>query len=70
VLNIISAQDPFFSKTNTWLGNVEAQGSCAVALKDNKQASVLLIPNAPHTLLNLPATRSVTAGFLMQYAKP
>jgi dienelactone hydrolase len=70
MLNIISAQDPFFSKTNTWLGNVEAQGHCAAALKDNKQASVLLVPNAPHTLLNLPATRSATSGFLSQYAKP
>jgi dienelactone hydrolase len=66
VLNVISVQDPFFSKTNTWLGNNEAQGHCAAALKDNKQASVLLIPNAPHTLLNLPAARSATAGFLMQ----
>ncbi len=70
VLNVISAQDPFFSKSNTWLGNTEAQGHCAAALKDNKQASVLLVPNAPHTLLNLPATRSATAGFLSQFARP
>lgn len=70
VLNVISAQDPFFSKTNTWLGNAQAQGHCAAALKDNALASVLLIPNAPHTLLNLPATRSATAGFLSQFIKP
>ena len=70
VLNIISAQDPFFSKSNTWLGNADAQGHCAAALMGNNQASVLLIPNAPHTLLNLPAARSATAGFLLQLAKP
>ena len=70
VLNVISAQDPFFSPTNPWLGNAQAQGHCAAALKDNAQASVLLVPNAPHTLLNLPATRSATAGFLSQFAKP
>lgn len=64
VLNVISASDPFFSKSNAWLGNAEAQGHCGAALKDNARASVLLVPNAPHTLLNLPATRSATAGFL------
>ncbi|MFN0186190.1 MAG: dienelactone hydrolase family protein [Aquabacterium sp.] len=68
VLNIISATDPFFSRSNSWLGNAEAQGHCAAALKDNPRAAVLLVPNAPHTLLNLPATRSATAGFLSQFA--
>lgn len=66
VLNIISVTDPFFSKSNTWLGNPEAQGHCAAALTGNTKASVLLIPNAPHTLLNLPAVRNATAGFLSQ----
>ncbi len=70
VLNVISASDPFFSPSNTWLGNAQAQGHCAAALKDNPQAAVLLVPNAPHTLLNLPATRSATAGFLSQVVKP
>ncbi len=64
VLNVISASDPFFSKSNAWLGNAEAQGHCGAALKASSRASVLLVPNAPHTLLNLPATRSATAGFL------
>jgi dienelactone hydrolase len=64
VLNIISVIDPFFSKTNTWIGNADAQGHCATALKDNSAASIALIPNAPHTLLNLPAARHATAGFL------
>jgi hypothetical protein len=68
VLNVISTNDPFFSKANTWLGNPDAQGHCAGALTGNTKASVLLIPNAPHTLLNLPAARSATAGFLLQLA--
>ncbi len=69
VLNIISAQDPFFSKTNTWLGNADAKGHCASALKANANAVVLLVPEAPHTLLNLPATRAATYGFLSQFVK-
>lgn len=70
VLNVISVSDPFFSKSNAWLGNPEAQGHCGAALKANTRASVLLVPNAPHTLLNLPATRSATAGFLSLLTKP
>ncbi len=65
VLNVISATDPFFSKANAWLGNPQAQGHCAAALKDNPQAAVLLVPNAPHTLLNQPAARDAAAGFLL-----
>ena len=65
VLNIISSTDPFFSKSNTWIGNAEAQGHCGAALAANTKASVVLIPNAPHTLLNFPAARNATAGFLM-----
>jgi dienelactone hydrolase len=70
VLNVISASDPFFSKSNTWLNSPDAQGHCGAALKDNSRASVLLVPNAPHTLLNLSATRSATAGFLSLLTKP
>jgi dienelactone hydrolase len=70
VLNVISATDPFFSRANSWLGNAEAQGHCGAVLKDAPRASVLLVPNAPHTLLNLPATRSATAGFLALLNKP
>ena len=66
VLNIISASDPFFSRSNSWLGNPEALGHCGAALMGNPQASVLLVPSAPHTLLNLPAVRNATAGFLLQ----
>jgi dienelactone hydrolase len=70
VLNVISASDPFFSKSNTWLGNPDAQGHCGQALKDNSSASIILIPGAPHTLLNLAAARNATAGFLSLLPRP
>ena len=70
VLNLVSASDPFFSSANPWLGNPEAQGHCGPALKNNPKAAVLLIPNAPHTLLNLPAARAATAGFLASFTQP
>ena len=70
VLNVISSVDPFFSASNTWLGNAQARGSCADALKDNKQAVIALIPGAPHTLLTLPQVQAVTGGFLASVLKP
>src|SRR5450830_783693 len=66
VLNLISSTDPYFSRSNPWLGSPEAQGHCAAALKGNPRASVLLIPNAPHTLLNWPAAHDAVAGFLQR----
>lgn len=65
VLNVISSTDPFFSRSNAWLGNPEAQGHCSAALKDVPAARVALIPGAPHTLLNLPAARDVVSGFFL-----
>ena len=69
VLNVISTTAPFFSRSNTWLGYPQAEGHCAAALKDNLRAAVLQVPNAPHTLLNLPAARTATAGFLALLGK-
>ena len=69
VLNLISASDPFFSSANTWLGHAIAKGHCGDALKDNKFSTVTLIPGAPHTLLNVPQARAVTAGFLRDALK-
>jgi len=66
VLNVVSSTDVFFSPSNAWLGNPAARGHCAEALKDNKNATIVLIPGAPHTLLNFPAARSATAGFLAE----
>jgi dienelactone hydrolase len=70
VLNVMSSTDVFFSSSNPWLGNAAAKGYCGDALKDNKQAAIMLIPGAPHTLLNLPATRNATAGFVRDVLKP
>lgn len=70
VLNVISASDPYFSRTNSWLGNDEASGHCGKALKGQGAASVVLLPDAPHTLLGLPAARQVTAGFLGSVLRP
>jgi len=60
----------FFSPSNPWLGNSAAKDYCGDALKDNKQAVIVLIPGAPQTLLNLPAARHATAGFLRDVLKP
>ncbi len=70
VLNVMSSTDVFFSPSNAWLGNSAAKGYCGDALKDNKQATIVLIPGAPHTLLNLPAARNATAGFVRDVLKP
>lgn len=70
VLNVMSSTDVFFSPSNTWLGNGAAKGYCGDALKDHKQAVMVLIPGAPHTLLNLPAARNATAGFVRDVLKP
>lgn len=70
-LNVISQSDPFFSPANTWLGAAaSAKGHCGAALKGNPNAAVLLVPDAPHTLLNLPAVRAATQGFLAQVLRP
>jgi len=70
VLNVMSANDVFFSPSNPWLGNAVARGHCGAAFAAHKQATVVLIPGAPHTLLNLPAARHATAGFLRDLVRP
>ncbi len=64
VLNIMSTVDPYFSQSNPWLGNPVAKGHCADALKAHPRATIVLIPGAPHTLINFPAARSATVAFL------
>jgi dienelactone hydrolase len=70
VLNVMSSTDVFFSPSNTWLGNTAAKGYCGDAWKDHKEATIVLIPGAPHTLLNLPAARHATLGFVRDVLKP
>jgi dienelactone hydrolase len=69
VLNVMSSSDIFFSPSNTWLGNPAAKGHCGDALKTSKGSSVVLIPGAPHTLINLPPARHATEGFLKDLLK-
>ena len=66
VLNVMSSTDPYFSQSNAFLGNPTAKGHCGDALKENKMAEIVLLPQAPHTLFNLPAARGVTKVFLLQ----
>lgn len=70
VLNVMSATDVFFSPSNAWLGNAQAKGHCGAALKDHKAASIVLIPGAPHTLLNLPQARQAVRAWLLELLKP
>lgn len=64
VLNLISDQDKYFSQKNSYLGNENAAGNCSATYGDKKNAIVLLLPNAPHTLINLPAARFATVSFI------
>lgn len=64
VLNVISSVDPFFSPANGWLGNPQARGHCAAAFAESRRAVIVLVPGAPHTLINLPFVRGVTQSFL------
>ena len=64
VMNVISSVDPFFSPSNGWLGNPAARGHCAAAFAESKRAVIVLVPGAPHTLINLPFVRGVTQSFL------
>jgi len=66
VPNVISTTDPFFSAANPWFGNPAPRGYCGAALKANPRASIVLIPDAPHTLFNLPAARQAVAGSLKE----
>jgi dienelactone hydrolase len=70
VLNVVSSTDTFFSPANPWLGNSAAKGHCADALRQHRHATVVLIPGAPHTLLNLPAARNAAAGFVHDLSRP
>lgn len=66
VLNIISSTDPFFSPSNGWLGNPAARGHCGTAMAAYKRATIVLIPGAPHTLINLPQARRSVRAFLQE----
>jgi dienelactone hydrolase len=64
VLNIISTTDPFFSTSNTWVGLSTPLGHCGSVFASNKNFTLQLVPNAPHTLFHLPAPKQETQAFL------
>lgn len=64
VLNVMSLTDKFFSQTNPYLDNPAAKGFAADVLKNNTVSSIVLIPGAPHTLLNLAQTQGAVTTFL------
>jgi len=70
ILNIMSASDPFFSPANAWLDAPHAVGHCGPALHDDKAAMIVLIPGAPHTLLNLPQARLALLAWLRDVIGP
>lgn len=69
VLNVMSSTDVYFSPENVWLDNPGAVGHCGPALKSHKAATILLVPGAPHTLLNIPSVQMVTKGWLIDLFK-
>ena len=68
VLNVMSLADKYFSSANSYLDNDAAFGYAREALKNNPNASILLLPQAPHTLLNLPQVRAAAAEILQRVA--
>lgn len=64
VLNIMSSKDKYFSQANPYLGNQEAIGNCSKALQGNPNARIVLIKDAPHTLMNEPEAREAEDKFL------
>lgn len=68
VLNVMSLADKYFSSANSYLDNGAAFGYAREALKNNPNASILLLPQAPHTLLNLPQVHAAAAEILQRVA--
>ena len=64
VLSVMSLNDKYFGTGNSYLDNPKAYGYPHEALKENPCAALVLIPEAPHTLLNLVQTHGAVAAFL------
>ena len=62
ILNAISAVDPFFSPANPCRGNPE--GPLRSRVLGRKQAAVVLVHAAQHTLLDMPQVRAFTRSVL------
>jgi dienelactone hydrolase len=64
VLNVISTKDPFFSAANSWVGMAQPVGNCGGAFASNRAFRLTLVPDAPHTLIQLAPTQEATSAFL------
>ena len=64
LLNILSDADPFFGCDSEYNRGRQVDGDSRRALAGMPQAKLVLLPNAPHTLYNLPEARALTADFL------
>lgn len=67
VLNVMSSTDKYFSKANAYIGNPNAVGNCSKAFEGHPNAKVVLIKDAPHTLMNLPESQAAVSEFLKTY---
>lgn len=64
ILNVMGGRDAFFTPGQPFLGNPHALGHAGSTFADASQATVTLIPGAPHTILNTPQAKAATRAFL------
>ncbi len=64
VLNVMSTEDKYFGKANPFIGTPHAVGFALYVLANTPSSKIVLIPKAPHTLMNLTLARESTAAFL------
>lgn len=66
LLNILSGDDPFFGAASRFNQGRGVDGDSRRALAGMPRAKLVLLPQAPHTLYNLPEARALTADFLRE----
>ncbi|MDN0082579.1 hypothetical protein QU487_07400 [Crenobacter sp. SG2305] len=64
ILNILSDNDPFFGASSDFNCGLAVLGDSRAALREMANARMVILPNAPHTLYNLPAAHTHTRDFL------
>ncbi|UTH74618.1 dienelactone hydrolase family protein [Chromobacterium sp. IIBBL 290-4] len=64
LLNILSDHDPFFAADSAFNQGRNVDGDSRKALAGMRHARLARLPDAPHTLYNLPAARRLAADFL------
>ncbi|POZ61896.1 dienelactone hydrolase family protein [Chromobacterium alticapitis] len=64
LLNVLSDADPFFGRDSEYNRSLDVDGDSRRALAGMPRAKLVLLPQAPHTLYNLPEARALTADFL------